>query len=231
MTPAWRLPRSHAAELLDADSHDPHALAANLRDLRRTGALLGIGPIVWRALRPFLHGARPTGTVLDVATGGADLPRYLAERAAREGYALRVFASDRQQPILALARTNTDMLRLIRHDARAVPIAAAGVDVITCALALHHFEPPDAIALLCELAQAARQAVIVIDLRRGWPAYAGARLLAVGPWDRMARHDGPLSVRKAYTLRETRALLAATGMCGKAEAVFPFLTLTTLAPG
>jgi len=40
----------------------------------------------------------------------------------------------------------------------------------------------------------------------------GARLLALGPWHAMARHDGPLSVLRAYTLAEVRALTTAAGL-------------------
>jgi hypothetical protein len=61
----------------------------------------------------------------------------------------------------------------------------------------------------------ARVAVIVNDLTRSRLGYAlvwlSTRVLGCGP---MARHDGPLSVRRAYTPDELRALGARAGLAG-----------------
>lgn len=202
------LERSSAAELLDQPDHDQAALADNLQDLRELDRYLGGTVLTWRALRPLLH-ELPRGsqaTLLDVATGGADGPRGLVARARRAGYELRPFASDRLADVLWLARAAGASFPLIQHDALAIPLPDRAVDFVTCALALHHFEPPAAAALLRELSRVARRAVIVNDLRRSRAAYWGARLLALGPWHAMARHDGPLSVLRAYTPAEARAL-------------------------
>jgi hypothetical protein len=99
------------------------------------------------------------------------------------------------------------------------------VDFVTCSLALHHFDPPAAIALLRELARVARRGAIVTDLRRSRLAYWGARLLALGPWHAMARHDGPLSVLRAYTLPEARALVAAAGLHGASVQARPLFRM------
>jgi len=208
------LPRSHDAELLDGPIADLAALADNLRDLRELDRFLGGTALTWRALLPMLR-ALPRGarvTLLDVAAGGADGPRLLAARARRHGYDLRPIASDRLLPALRLARAGGIRFPLVQHDALAIPLRDAAVDFVTCSLALHHFDPPAAAALLRELARGARRGAIVNDLVRGRLPYWGARLLALGPWHAMARHDGPLSVLRAYTLREARALVAEAGL-------------------
>jgi SAM-dependent methyltransferase len=208
------LPRSAESELLDASTHDLAALADNLRDLRALDRYLGGTALTWRALWPMLRVLPPAtpATLLDIATGGADGPRILAARAHRHGYDLHPFASDRLADVLRLARRHGARFPLIRHDALMIPLHDKAVDFVTCSLALHHFDPPSAVALLRELCRIARRGVIVNDLRRGWLAYAGARLLARGPWHAMARHDGPLSVLRAYTLEEARALVAQAGI-------------------
>jgi ubiquinone/menaquinone biosynthesis C-methylase UbiE len=208
------LPRSAEAELLDAPTHDLAALGDNLRDLRALDRYLGGTALTWQALLPMLRALPPgaPATLLDVATGGADGPRILARLARRHGYDLRPFASDRLADVLSLARRHGARFPLIQHDALAIPLDNASVDFVTCSLALHHFDPPAAAALLRELGRVARRGVIVNDLRRGRLAYLGARLLARGPWHAMARHDGPLSVLRAYTLEEARALVAQAGI-------------------
>jgi SAM-dependent methyltransferase len=210
------LPRSIQSELLDRPEHNLAELADNLRDLRQLDRYLGGTALTWRALWPRLR-QLPRGapvTLLDVATGGADGPRGLAARARRRGYDLRPIASDRLASVLRLARANGARFPLIQHDALAIPLPDRAVDFVTCSLALHHFDPPAAVALLRELGRVSRRAVIVSDLRRGRLAYLGARLLALGPWHAMARHDGPLSVLRAYTLAEASDLVARADLPG-----------------
>ena len=221
------LPRSAEAELLDAQTHDLAALADNLRDLRALDRYLGGTSLTWQALWPMLRALPPgaPATLLDVATGGADGPRILAARARRHGYELRPLASDRLADVLRLARAAGARFPLLQHDALAIPLADAAVDFVTCSLALHHFEPPAAVALLHELCRVARRGVIVNDLRRGRLAYAGARLLAHGPWHAMARHDGPLSVLRAYTLEEARALVEQAGISGAQVQAMPLFRM------
>jgi SAM-dependent methyltransferase len=221
------LPRSHAVELLDAPAHDLAALADNLRDLRDLDRILGGTALTWRALLPLLPNA--PATLLDVATGGADGPRRLAALARRRGYDLRPIASDRLRDALRLARASGARFPLIQHDALAIPLPDGAVDFVTCSLALHHFDPPAAAALLRELARVARRAMIVNDLRRGRLAYWGARLLALGPWHAMARHDGPLSVLRAYTLEEARALVAEARLRGARVEPMPLFRMLIIA--
>lgn len=225
------LPRSADAELLDLPAPNLGALAENLRDLRDLDRLLGSSALTWRGLWPMLRRLPPSApiTLLDVATGGAVGPRYLARAAGRRGYNLRLFASDRLAEVLRLARAAGAAFPLIRHDALAIPLPDRAVDFTTCALALHHFDPEAAAALLRELARVSRHGVVVNDLRRARPAYWGARLLALGPWHAMARHDGPLSVLRAYTLAEARALAVRAGLPGaRVVAYAPFRMLITL---
>ena len=231
--PIAALPRSAETELLDQPAHDQAALADNLRDLHTIDWLLGSSRLTWRALWPMLR-TLPRGeprTLLDVATGGAGGPRQLAAWAQRHGHDLRPIGSDRLGDVLRLARAGGAHFPLVRHDALHIPLPDRAVDFVTCALALHHFEPDAAAQLLCELHRVARYGVIVNDLRRTRPAYWGALLLARGPWHTMARHDGPLSVLRAYTPAEVRAIVAQAGLAhARVEARPLFRILITLRP-
>jgi SAM-dependent methyltransferase len=200
------LPRSNQPELLDQPIEDLAALAENLRDLRFTDPLLGATRLLWQTLWPMLrqHPQRPQ-TLLDVACGAAEAPAAIARRAAQHGLLLKVAASDRLRPALELVRWP---IPLLCHDLLQIPCADQSIDYVTCMLALHHFEPTIARQGLAEMRRVARHAVIVIDLQRTWPAYLGARLLALGPWGRMARHDGPLSVLRAFTPHELSQISA-----------------------
>ncbi len=98
-------------------------------------------------------------------------------------------------------------------DARCLPFADASVDVVTCSLALHHQLPDDGVAMLAEMRRVARLGIVVNDIVRCWKGYWGAWLLSrVASRNPLTRHDGPLSVRRAYTRPEMVALARRAGL-------------------
>jgi hypothetical protein len=80
-------------------------------------------------------------------------------------------------------------------------------DVTVSVLTLHHLEPDAAAEALTEMRDAARGAVIVNDLwrsRLSWLlVWLATRLVAR---HRVSWHDGPLSVRRAYSIEELGTL-------------------------
>lgn len=209
----WPVPRrTSRTELLDMPISDETALAANLADIRAVNRWLGGTASVVRAVASLCRGTphphETPLTLLDVATGSGDIPLALQEWACHHAVPLRVLASDKMSGVLREAHRHTSgRVSLLQHDALRLPFADRTIDVVTCAQALHHFDPPAAIALLRELARVARRGVVVSDLCRSWPAYIGAHLLGLVQRSSLSRHDGPLSVLRAYTPAEIRWLL------------------------
>jgi SAM-dependent methyltransferase len=215
-----------AMELLDGPLDDPPALRGNLRDLARINRRLGGTAASRTALARLLDGRTGPATLLDVGTGGADIPLALLADASRSGRQLRITAVDSRQEVLDAARAvdgrvgTTRGLELMLGDGRSLPWPDRSFDVVHASLLVHHLEPPEAIAFLVEAARLARRGVVVNDLVRARHHWIGARvLLAASTRNRSTRYDGPLSVRRAYTRVELRALLAAGGLRPVAEIV------------
>lgn len=210
--------RAAGRETLDTTGHLPPAqLSQNLDDLAAIKRWLRYDAALWRWLAAVGRHAGPRLTVLDAATGGADVPALIARRAAGQGQQVRVLGIDLHPQVAAEARRRTKGLgqvAIARADALRLPLPDASVDVALCAYTLHHFDPPAARALLRELCRVARLGLVVTDLARSWPAFGLAWLLLHlwGPRHRFARRDGPLSVRRAYTRQEMRQLAAAAGL-------------------
>jgi len=208
--PSWVPARAERAELLDQGRWPLPMLRANLREMALADRLLGgrratLARVTSRIdALPAKHRPR----VLDVATGNAALPRSLYGWSIRHHRPLQLFAGDINADVLLVARVELGKapIRLVRHDALRMPFADESFDIVTCTQALHHFGSQAAVDLLAELARVARSAVVVNDLRRSYAAYWLARLLARGPASRLGRHDGPLSVLRAYTPDEAREL-------------------------
>lgn len=216
-------------ELLDGPLDDAAALRGNLRDLRRVNRFLGGSFLSRRAVDLLLAGDQGPHSLLDVGTGAADIPLALLDTAGASGRELRIVGLDRRPEVLEAARSidprlgNIDNLQLRTADGRALPYADRTFDVVHASLVVHHLEPRDAVAFLREARRVARRGVVVNDLVRGRLNWAAAWLLTrLATRNRLSRHDGPLSVRRAYTRAESLALLASAGLRPVAEFSLPF---------
>jgi SAM-dependent methyltransferase len=230
--------RTQQIEQLDrpgGGARDNH-LAGNLRDIRRANRWFGGTRAVVSAMAPVLHdhNADETLSFLDVATGSADIPIEVASWARREGWQVRIVATDHQPDILAIARASTSAapITIEQADALDLPYPDNAFDVVALSLALHHFDPGDAQRVLREMARVGRRVLIVNDLERSRLGFAAAWLfghaLTTNP---MTRHDAPLSVRRAYTRPEALALAHEAGWHGaRARSIVPARYLLTGRP-
>lgn len=212
------LERDHAAvEMMDRpDSFDE--LAGSLHAITRLNRFFGGTGLTRRHVRELLA-ALPAGrpvTVLDVGSGAADIPVALVRWARRAGRGIRVFALDRDAATLRYARAQAARypeIALLRGDALALPLRPGSVDVVISALTLHHLQPEEAVRYLSEIDGAARIGWVVNDLVRGRVARALVWLLTrLISRNRMAQHDGPVSVLRSYTPPEVAALCEKAGL-------------------
>jgi hypothetical protein len=206
-----------ALELLDRTV--PHtAREASLADIDRLNAWFGGYALTLREIRR-VAAAVPEGDALvavDVGGGPAAFAVRLVDWARGARRAIRVIVVERDAATLALARRACAAypeIRLVAADAAALPVRPGSADIVTSALTLHHLEPDAAVASLREMAAAARRAVVVNDLLRTRLAlglvWLATRLLGCHP---ISRHDGPLSVRRAYSAAELTALARKAGI-------------------
>lgn len=212
---------------LDAGQHE-----RALRGLRRINRWSGSCRILWPAIHDIARRLNRPIRVLDVATGGGDVPIGLARRAARANVPIEWAACDVSAQALSFAAECAARagvrIRLFRHDAltEALP---SGYDVITVSLFLHHLEESDALSLLRKAAGAAGYGLLVNDLVRNMPGYllawVGTRLLTRS---NIVHTDGPLSVRGAYNLDEVRSIAESAGLTHfRVERKWPFRFLLT----
>jgi ubiquinone/menaquinone biosynthesis C-methylase UbiE len=215
---------SRVEELLDGPLDDRAALAGNLRDLRRVNRLLG-GVRLSRLAIDLLLRVAPTHldlsptSIIDIGTGAVDIPVALLADARRRGRRLEVIAVDARPEVLEVARAIRPALGRIAglalgvSDGRSLPHPDRSIDIAHASLLIHHLEPDEAVALLVEMARVARVGVVVNDLNRGRMHWLGAWLIGhLLTGNRYTRRDAPLSVRRAYTRREMRGLLALAGL-------------------
>lgn len=220
MLKAWLLPpRSQDKELLDAEAIPQRDLQDNLDDLRWLNRYLGSHWVICAALYCVWQGLGSPQQlrVLDVGTGAGDIPVVLQGWSQRQGIRLTIVAVDNHQGVIDYARRVVPCatIDLVRADGLHLPFRPRTFDVAMCSTMLHHLDWQQGVALLQALAAVARHGVIVNDLRRSWFHYGGAwLLLSVLSRNRLTRHDGPLSVLRAYRVDEVRQMASAAGLQG-----------------
>jgi ubiquinone/menaquinone biosynthesis C-methylase UbiE len=205
-------------ELMDRPGHDPAVLADNLTDLRLVNRWLGGARLTVEALDGLLGvgGRDERLRILDVGTGGADIAVVVAGWARGRSRRAAIVATDLSHEILSIsAGRRSRGLHLAACDGLRLPFADGAFDVSICSLMLHHLRPAAAVAALQEMRRVARVGVVVNDIVRWWPGVWGAWLMArLFSGNPLTLHDGPLSVRRAYTRAELRDLAARAGLRG-----------------
>lgn len=196
-------------EVMDQPRLDAQRHQQALRGLSRLNRVSGSSRIVITALRQM--GRMESGTsqplrILDIATGGGDLPIALAKYANQAGHDWKIEGCDISETALSYAceqarQQGSAGVDFFIHDALRDPLPQ-GYDVVVLALFLHHLERAVCVALLRNVAAACRW-LIVSDLSRSHLSYAsvwlGSRLLSRSD---VVHTDALLSVRAAFTRQE-----------------------------
>lgn len=214
----WSLPQTREPELMDdpaiAEREHLHALSALARInlVSRTASRLAEGVRDLLAAEPCPVGC----TVVDVACGGGDVTLDLASQlrhSARGGVrVLGVDVSPRaiERSRAAASRRGSEAMFEVRD---VLTEGCPPCDVAVSSLFLHHLDDAAACRLLGSMARSARVGIVVSDLVR---SRFGLGLAVVGTTilssSRIARVDGPLSVRAARTPVEYRRLCDTAGL-------------------
>jgi hypothetical protein len=218
--PALLLPdlstRRREDEWMDALDVEPRKLDRSLRFIRRVNALLGYTRATLAHFRRFSRRwtrGQPI-SVLDVATGSADIPRALACWGGRRGFDLRIVGLDRHPVTAQIARgesKSAQAIQIMRGDALQLPFADASFDYVTTHMFPHHLDDDDVVRVLVEMDRVARRGILWADLLRHRRAYLWITLLTAGA-NPMVKHDARLSVAQAFTEADVLALRDRAGV-------------------
>jgi hypothetical protein len=208
--------RQRCDEWMDAPDVDPQLIDRSLRFIRRINAALGYTRATLSHLRRFSAGwtKGQNISVLDVATGSADVPAAVARWGRRSGFDLQLIALDRHALTAGLARRQVagePSIRIVRGDATALPFADGSFDYSMTSMFLHHLDDGAVVQVLREMNRVSRRGIIVADLLRHRRAYAWISLLTCLS-NPMVKHDARVSVAQAFRKSEVLRLRDAAGL-------------------
>lgn len=218
--------RAREEEWMDAQDVTPAEMAACLRDLAQVNTVtMGRRPtLAWlaRATRGWRGGE--TFTLIDVGAGEGDMLRAIAAWARRRDFRPGLTGYDLNARCAEAARAATPTATGIQYVVGDAMTSDVAPDFIVSALVTHHMDDDGVIVFLAWMERKAGRGWFINDLHRNWFAYHGFALLsAVARWHPFVRHDGPLSVARAFRKRDWAVLLARAGVT-RAKVVwrFPF---------
>jgi SAM-dependent methyltransferase len=201
---------------MDAPDVDPRLLGDSLRFIRRVNSLLGYTRATISHLARFSRGWRPGQrvTMLDFATGSADVPLAVVAWGRRRGFDVRVVGLDLHETTCDLARAATrhePAVEIVRGDALDPPFDAGAFDYALSSMFLHHLSDDDAVRVLSAMGRVARRGVVAADLLRHARAYAWISMLTLLS-NPIIRHDARVSVAQAFTKCEALRLRDRAGL-------------------
>jgi ubiquinone/menaquinone biosynthesis C-methylase UbiE len=214
----WIPERKSLPELLDLphDSYARDELEGVLKDLTLVNCYFGNDRAVLKHLAAMNAETADEGfTVLDVATGTADIPVTIAKWARQAGIRVGITAVDLDPVSIGFARQRCESypeITLAVADGFALPFANQRFDYVLCSKTAHHFTDEEVLQMIKEFSRVARRGYVIVDIRRSWIAYILIFLLTrLFSRNRLTRSDGPLSVLKSFTPGELAALASRSG--------------------
>ena len=210
--------RQDQPEWLDLQRGSLDDVRESLSDIGRINRWLGGQAALRRFLFPRMRqaGTKRRLRILDVGTGSAAVPLEIARWARRHEIPVKIVALDNNRRHLNIARESVSQyaeIQLLAADVTALPFPPASFDFVLSMLFLHHFSRAELLEMLPALKAVCRGTLVLNDLVRDRLPYLFFRMSApVFARSRLTRHDGEVSIFRAYTPSEMRAILADAGL-------------------
>ena len=180
---------------------------------------------VWSATWPSDRAIR----ILDVGTGAADIPLAIARWARARRRSVKIRAIDLVPDIVDIAKQRTagwSEISVAEANVFDLVKSRETYDYVIASLFLHHVKPQDTVHVLSSFDKLCTRGLIVSDLSRTYAGYWAVSALAMIAGNSVVRHDGPLSVRRAFRPDELNDLAAKAGLRYLKAAREPFFRLS-----
>jgi len=199
---------------------DEEALSKNLQELAATNNWFGGKSTLISALNT-VH-KRYSGafenkkiTIADLGCGGGDLLMATHEWAKAKELNIDLIGIDANPFMVRYSAEKSsaaDNIQLKIANVFSDEFSAMQFDIVCLNNFCHHLSDPELILLLKQLKEQTRLAIIINDLHRHWLPYLAIQGLSqLLNFSYLAKHDGPLSVLRAFQKCELINLLTSAG--------------------
>lgn len=209
--------RTSHKEIMDIRSLSPEESASVYHLMAGVNEFLGGTKVVLTHLENYSKKWKPGEKIriLDVGTGGSDIPAAVAQWARQKNFDVTVTALDLEHNALAFGKERHGGLRKIRYvqgSCFRLPFSEGSFDYVITSMFFHHLTNDEIIRCLLSFDRLASRGIIINDLMRSRRAYAGFLLLTFFIDDPVFCHDGLLSIRRAFRPRDLKDWIKTSGL-------------------
>jgi SAM-dependent methyltransferase len=198
---------------------------ACLRDLERANKLT----LAYRPTLKFIedaarrHRSVTPLCIVDVGCGGGDMLRRIARWAEQERLPVRLtgidlnpysrrYVEEIEKKEARRGHGSGARIEWITGDAFTY-VPAAPIDVVLSSLFTHHLPTSEVVRFVSWMEQSTQGGWFINDLHRARGSYIGFWWLSrAAGWHRFVKHDGPVSIRRAFREDDWRQIAVAAGL-------------------
>ncbi|WP_254062174.1 methyltransferase domain-containing protein [Acidobacterium sp. S8] len=216
--------RAHLSEMMD-EPCSYEELRDCLRDLSQVNRVTFAHRPTLQWLQQFANSSsasRPLH-IVDVGCGGGDMLRRIERWAMRRRMVVRLTGIDLNPHAIRAAREFTPQesrIQWVTGMAQSFDAASDLVDLVISSLFTHHLHDDEIAAFLAWMESVARRGWFINDLYRSRNAYRAFGILsAIMRWHPFVRHDGPVSIRRAFRQNDWKKYLTASELSPDAASI------------
>lgn len=198
-----------AIEEMDKPDCDPSTLQRTYAQFGLVNRTVAGWYRTWaQYIRPVLSTSR-SNTLLDIGSGGGDVPRAFARWAARDGFALEITGIDPDERAQAFASSQPTTPGLTFRQAFSSELVEEGAqfDVVTSNHVLHHLSTEELLGLLSDSERLSTRLALHSDIERTRIGFALFSVATLPLRNSYIREDGLTSIRRSYVAKELRAVV------------------------
>lgn len=209
--------RSNEREILDDFDLQGNDLSENLRELKSVNSYLGGYSVVLNGLKTIFK-QKPNQQkwhVVDVGCGGGDTLRKVFQYFKNQSFKIKLTGVDANSHAIAFSKQEslaTPEIEYIIQNIFSKEFEENKTDVYLFNLFLHHFED-DQILKFIKNCHTQGAVILINDLQRSSLAYYLFRLSSkLLRFSRISRHDGLLSIKKAFKRADWEEMMDRAGI-------------------
>lgn len=208
--------RSSQPELMDNEDIATGLLHKNLGELDLLNRYVRGHAVSLEGIKRLMVDKQRMYHIVDLGCGSGDVLNYIAKWARDNAYKVQLTGVDKNPDAIDYLRVNCSAYPEIKgviSDYKDYLKSAPGVDIIHCALFCHHLYDEQLLELFSSLKSTARHGFVINDLQRNPVAYYSAWIMTrLLNGTTLSKHDGPVSVLRAFTRGELQKLLVEAGI-------------------
>ena len=208
--------RSGQSEIMDAPGIPEKLLYKNLGELDILNRHIGGHAISLEGIKRLMINRQKLYHIVDLGCGSGDVLRFIARWARANQYQVKLTGVDlNPDAIKYLVDQSGEYPEItgIIADYEEYLMTGKEIDIVHCGLFCHHLDDTKLVQLFGYLKTCSSQGAVINDLQRNPLAYYGVWLLTrLLNGSALAKHDGPVSVLRAFKRREIEKLIQTAGM-------------------